>query len=173
MSPPQPAPTRRTIRSSNCARLFPLADTHDLRYGATRDFPQRFYLTCRCVGGSRRSQGLVEMRREASKRKPSIARQPHLAWLGSAGGRTARQASGERCPTILAAALRLDRPQRMSFERGHVQRSLPVKSQLLSRHPHAGIAICAPAWTWLVSLDPNGSNSAPTNGGLGRRSCSR
>jgi predicted DNA-binding transcriptional regulator AlpA len=59
MSPPQPAPTGRTIRRQQLREIVPLADTTIYDMKQRGDFPQRFYLTCRCVVlGSRRSQGL-------------------------------------------------------------------------------------------------------------------
>jgi prophage regulatory protein len=49
MSPPQPVPTRRTIRRQQLREIVPLADITIYDMEQRGDFPQRFYLTYRCV----------------------------------------------------------------------------------------------------------------------------
>ena len=82
MSPPQPAPTRRTIRRQQLREIVPLADTTIYDMEQRGDFPQRFYLTCRCVVWDLAEvEASVEMRREAPKAK-AINRAPARIWRG-------------------------------------------------------------------------------------------
>jgi prophage regulatory protein len=70
MSRPQPVPARRTIRRQQLREIVPLADTTIYDMEQRGEFPQRFYLTCRCVVWDLAEvEAWVEMRREASKAK--------------------------------------------------------------------------------------------------------
>jgi prophage regulatory protein len=62
--------------------IVPLADTTIYDMEQRGDFPQRFYLTCRCVVWDLAgAKAWVEMRREAPKAK-AINRAPARIWRG-------------------------------------------------------------------------------------------
>jgi prophage regulatory protein len=76
MSRPQTAPARRTIRRQQLREIVPLADTTIYEMEQRGKFPQRFYLTGRCVVWDLAEvEAWVELRREASKAK-TINRAP-------------------------------------------------------------------------------------------------
>lgn len=73
MSRAEPILTKRTIRRHQLRELVPLADTTIYEMEQRGDFPQRFYLTSRCVVWDLAEvEAWVETRRQASKAKTII-----------------------------------------------------------------------------------------------------
>lgn len=69
----EPILTKRTIRRHQLRELVPLADTTIYEMEQRGDFPQRFYLTSRCVVWDLAEvEAWVETRRQASKAKTII-----------------------------------------------------------------------------------------------------
>ena len=58
-APTDPAQLRRTIRRSELRQIVPLADSTIYELERRGEFPQRFFLTARCVVGPVRSAGLA------------------------------------------------------------------------------------------------------------------
>lgn len=69
--------SKRTIRRQQLRELVPLADTTIYEMEQRGEFPQRFYLTTRCVVWDLAEvEAWVDARRQASKAK-TLARAPH------------------------------------------------------------------------------------------------
>lgn len=76
MSRPQPALSKRTIRRSQLREIVPLADTTIYDMEQRGEFPQRFYLTSRCVVWDLAEvEAWLTMRRQASNAK-AVKRAP-------------------------------------------------------------------------------------------------
>jgi prophage regulatory protein len=70
MSRPQSALSKRTIRRSQLREIVPLADTTIYDMEQRGEFPQRFYLTSRCVVWDLAEvEAWLAMRRQASNAK--------------------------------------------------------------------------------------------------------
>ena len=76
MGHPQSALSKRTIRRSQLREIVPLADTTIYDMEQRGEFPQRFYLTSRCVVWDLAEvEAWLAMRRQASNAK-AIKRAP-------------------------------------------------------------------------------------------------
>jgi predicted DNA-binding transcriptional regulator AlpA len=70
-APADPKGLRRTIRRSELRQIVPLADSTIYELERRGDFPQRFYLTARCVVWDLREiEAWIEGRRKASNAAP-------------------------------------------------------------------------------------------------------